>query len=204
MATSTREATERVATALRVRSDLIELDQAMGDGDLGITAGKMAVALKEYAANAQDRDLGKYFVGAGMAVNRAASSSLGTLFATALMRAGKEVAGKAEADEQDLASMLNAADLGIQERGKAKPGDKTVIDAVHPAAEAFSRAVSGGANVQEAGTRMIEAAKQGCEAMIPRRSKIGRASWVGERTEGKLDPGCAAAVIILKAPAGRG
>ena len=204
MVTSTREATERVATAVRVRSDLTELDQAMADGDLGITAGKMAAALMEYAANAQERDLGKYLVAAGMAVNQAASSSLGTLFAAARMRAGKEVAGKAEADEQDLASMLNAADLGIQELGKAKPGDKTVIDGVHPAAEAFSRAVSGGANVQEAGTRLIEAAKQGREPLIPRRSKIGRASWVGERTEGKLDPGCAAGVISLKVPAGRG
>jgi phosphoenolpyruvate---glycerone phosphotransferase subunit DhaL len=86
-----KRALERVAEALDANRDyLTELDQALGDGDLGITAGKMAASLRDHAKSADESDLGKYLFAAGMAVNRSASSSLGTLLATALMRAGKE------------------------------------------------------------------------------------------------------------------
>lgn len=193
-------ALERVANALEAQKDyLTELDQALGDGDLGITAGKIATALRDHTASTQEPDLGKYLAQAGAAVNRAASSSLGTLLATALMRAGKEVRDKTALSADDLARMLTAADAGIQERGKAKPGDKTIIDVVHPAATAFSQALAHGLSLPEAAQRMVAAAQQGLEAVTPQRSKIGRASWVGERTEGKIDPGCAAGVIILTA-----
>jgi len=192
-------AIERAAAALEAHVDyLTELDQAMGDGDLGITAGKIAAALKAYAAEGAGEDLGKFVSTAGMKVNSAASSSLGTLVATALMRAGMQAKGKAALDGATLAAMLKAADAGIQERGKAAPGDKTIIDAVHPAAEAFEAALNSGATLKEAGERMLAAAEAGTEAVRPLRSKIGRAGWVGERTEGKVDPGCAFAAIAFK------
>lgn len=205
--THVRRAIERAAAALEAHKErLTQLDQAMGDGDLGITAGKMAVALTAYAAEAVDdeaaEDLGRFVAQAGMTVNRAASSSLGTLLATALMRAGKEVRGKAELEPRDLVSMLEAADQGIQERGKAKPGDKTIIDVVHSAAAAFAAAVDEGAELADAAERMVTAARRGRDEVTPLRSRIGRASWVGERTAGLVDPGCEAGVIILSAIAG--
>jgi phosphoenolpyruvate---glycerone phosphotransferase subunit DhaL len=98
--------------------------------------------------------------------------------------------------------MLRAADTGIQERGKAKPGDKTIIDALHPAAEAFDEAMTQGDSLDVAASRMISAAQDGLDTVTPVRSKIGRAGWIGERTEGKVDPGCAACLIILQALAG--
>ncbi|MFA5552898.1 MAG: DAK2 domain-containing protein, partial [Trueperaceae bacterium] len=175
--TEVNAAMVRVAAALEANKDrLTELDQAIGDGDLGITAGKIAGALREYTAGPQDEDLGKYLAQGGMAVNRAASSSLGTLLATALMRAGKEVRGKSELAAGDLAAMLHAADAGIQERGKAKPGDKTIIDVVNPAAGAFSVAVDGGDDAVTAAVKMLAAAREGLEAVTPLRSRIGRAS----------------------------
>ena len=193
----------RVAGALEAnRETLQQLDQASGDGDLGITAGKIAAALREYAAAAAPDDLGKYLAAAGMAVNRAASSTMGTLLATALMRAGKEAKGLIELTPQDLARLLNAADLGIQERGKAQLGDKTIVDALHPAAEAFNTALQAGATLAGAGAAMLAAAEIGRDGVTPLRSRIGRASWQGERTEGQVDPGCAALVIILKAICG--
>ena len=196
-----RAAILRVARALEAHKDrLTELDQAMGDGDLGITAGKMAAALTAYAADEPaTTDVGTYLAQAGMAVNRAASSSLGTLLATAAMRAGKEARGQDEVAAADLARMLTAADAGIQERGKAKPGDKTIIDVVHPAADAFAAAVEEGADVVAAAGRMLDAARAGRDAVTPLRSRVGRASWVGERTEGLVDPGCEAGVVILEA-----
>ena len=195
-----RGAIGRVASALSENRDhLTELDQAMGDGDLGITAGKMASALSAYAEQEPPEDVGTYVAQAGMAVNRAASSSLGTLLATALMRAGKEVRGKSEVSLEDLARMLSAAERGVQERGKAKPGDKTIIDVLHPAAQALAEAVAEGASQEDAAERTIRAAREGRDAVTPQRSKIGRAGWIGERTEGLVDPGCEAGVIILSA-----
>lgn len=95
--------------------------------------------------------------------------------------------------------MFKAADLGMQERGKAKPGDKTIIDALHPAYEAFAAAVEGGASLSGAGAKALVAAEAGRDSVTPLRSKVGRASWVGERTEGQVDPGCEALVVMLKA-----
>ena len=201
--TAVMQAVLRAAGALEAnRETLQRLDQASGDGDLGITAGKIAAALRDYAAAAAPDDLGKYLAAAGMAVNRAASSTMGTLLATALMRAGKEAKGLGELNAQTLAALLRAADLGIQERGKAQVGDKTIVDALHPAAEAFSAALQAGSALPEATVAMLAAAENGRDAVTPLRSRIGRASWQGERTEGQVDPGCAALVILLKAIAG--
>jgi dihydroxyacetone kinase len=95
--------------------------------------------------------------------------------------------------------MIQAADQGIQERGKAKPGDKTIVDALHPAARAFANEIAAGGNLNTAARSMLRAARQGRDAVIPLRSKIGRAGWVGERTEGQPDPGTVLFVQILEA-----
>lgn len=192
-------AMKRTADALLANTDyLTELDQAVGDGDLGITAGNIARALEALAATDPGEDLGKYLMSAGMKVNSLASSSLGTLIATAMMRAGKECKGLSAVDGAQLVAMLHAADLGIQERGKTGPGQKTIIDAVHPAAAAFDEAIKAGVSLAEAGAKLLAAAEEGTEAVRPLRSKVGRAGWVGERTEGRIDPGCAFAVIAFR------
>jgi len=195
---------ERVAEHLvTLRDSLNQLDAAVGDGDLGITVFKGASAMRDYlAANPPGDDLGKFLTGLGMAFNRAASSTMGALTATALMRAGKEARGMAQLDTGTLARMLCAADAGVQERGKAKPGDKTIVDALHPAALAFGAAIDGGRNLDEAADEMLRAARRGRDAMIPLRSKIGRASWVGERTENQPDPGTVLLVSVMETVVG--
>ncbi len=195
-----KAAFQRVSAALLANQEyLLSLDQAVGDGDLGITLSKVAVAFQEYVASAPVDDLGKYLANAGLAANRVGSSSFGTLLATALMRAGKEVRGQPELSPAHLASMLNAASQGVLERGKAALGDKTVVDALQPAAVAFSEAVQLGESLESAGAKMLQAAEAGRDRVTPLQCKIGRASWLGERTIGQVDPGCAALVIILKA-----
>jgi phosphoenolpyruvate---glycerone phosphotransferase subunit DhaL len=185
---------------IEMRDKLNDLDAAMGDGDSGLTAEKGAMGLRDYlAANPPTADLGKWLAQAGMAYNKAAPSTMGALMATAFMRAGKEVMSKAELDTTDLANMFLAASLGIQERGKAKPGDKTIIDAWHPAAEAFQQAIANGSSLQDGGHAALEAARRGRDAAIPLRSQVGRANWVGERTEGKADPGTVLFVGALEA-----
>ena len=188
----------RASNALNENSAyLTELDQALGDGDTGITLGKIATALIDYIESNSADDIGNYLAKAGMAANKAAPSTLGTLLATALMRAGKEVKGQSELSIQDLVTMFNAAGEGIQQRGKAQLGDKTIVDAIDPASLAFGEAVAEGVELKEAGQRALQAAREGRDRVTPLRSQIGRASWVGERTEGKVDPGCEAFVIVL-------
>jgi len=196
-----RSAVERVAARLGELGDLLNgLDAAVGDGDLGITAVKGGAALSAYlAANPPGNDLGAFLSGLGMAFNRAASSTFGALTATALMRAGKELKGLAELDASSLAGALSAADAGIQERGKARPGDKTLVDALHPAAESFVAAVDAGQDLRTAAAAMLEAARAGRDSIVALQSKIGRASWVGERTRNQPDPGAVLLVHILEA-----
>jgi dihydroxyacetone kinase len=203
-ATAVAEALARVAHRLiALRDRLNALDAAMGDGDTGLTAEKGATGLLEFLeANPPGEDLGRWLAQAGMAYNRAAPSTMGALIATAFMRAGKEVQGKASLEAADLARMLLAASRGIQERGRAQLGDKTILDALHPAAEAFSAAITAGEGPEAAGWKALEAARRGRDAAIPLRSRVGRANWVGERSEGQPDPGTVLFVAALEAVLG--
>jgi phosphoenolpyruvate---glycerone phosphotransferase subunit DhaL len=191
---------ERAAKRLLEITDLLnQLDGAMGDGDTGVSVAKGAQGVLDHLnANPVGDDLGKWLAGVGMAYNRAAPSTMGALVATGLMRAGKEAMGVTSLDAATLARMMVAANVGIQERGKAKPGDKTLVDALHPAAEAFSNAVNAGSSLEDASDAMLTAARKGRDAAIPLRSMIGRANWVGG-TEGKVDPGTVLLVSVLEA-----
>jgi len=198
-----RQALRRAADVLeREAGTLAQLDRAIGDGDLGITAEKMAVAIREHADTEVGDDLGRYLIAGGMAVNRAAPSTFGTLAATAMMRAGKVASGKGASGQDGLepatlAEMLQGAETGIEERGKAQLGDKTVLDALHPAAQAFAREIEAGRDLSAAARAMRDAARQGMNDVTNARSRQGRAGWIGERTEGKVDPGCHLLVAVF-------
>ncbi len=190
----------RVCQALETNHDyLTQLDQSIGDGDLGITMNKISLALREYITTTQVDDLGKFLVDAGLVANRAGSSSFGTLMSTALMRAGMKVKGNNQIPIATLPDILLAAALGIQDRGKAKLNDKTVLDALLPASDALKSAIDSGVPLKDSGIKMVEAAKEGRDRVTPLKSLIGRAAWLGDQTQGKIDPGCAVAVIILEA-----
>ena len=179
----------RVAAALKANQEMItELDQAVGDGDLGVTAVKVAEALEAAAGKASATDIGKLLAETGMALNRAAPSTMGTLTATALMQAGKVVLGKERLAVADLPLLLNAATTAVETRGKARLGDKTLLDVLRPASDAFSAALAAGQPLAGAAAAMLVAARDGRDRVTPLRNKIGRASWLGERTEGKVDP----------------
>ena len=102
------EALQRAAAVLREQSEyLTSLDQALGDGDMGISMSKAGKVLEEYLQNNEPADIGKFLGGAGMATNKAAPSTMDTLMATALMRAGKTVMGKVELSAEDLVAMFS-------------------------------------------------------------------------------------------------
>lgn len=181
------------------RQHLTDLDQEIGDGDMGITMAKIGeVLLGPDVQESTATDVGVFLIETGMAANRAAASTMGTLVATGLMGAGKTVKGSETISRKQIAEAFQAAIAAVQKRGKAKLGDKTIVDAVHPAAEAFSSGVASGSSVAAAMKSAAIAAENGRDRVTPTRSKIGRAGWVGERTEGKVDAGCEMAAIVLR------
>jgi dihydroxyacetone kinase-like protein len=127
-----------VAAALTQHSEEIrELDATVGDGDLGITVELMAKALVEFADSSVETDIGRLLMQCGMAVNRANPSTFGTVVASGFMGGGKAVAGKTSVDLADWVAIGEAAIESIKSRGKASVGDKTLLDALVPAAEAL-------------------------------------------------------------------
>lgn len=180
------------------KSRLIEMDQAIGDGDLGLTmANGFAGAAKDVAGLAEtETEPGRLFLKAGMAINKHAPSTMGTLMATGFMRGGKAVAGKTALDSRDLAVFFQAFLQGLLERGKAKPGDKTVVDAATPAADAAAKAA--GQPLAAAIAAIQAGAEEGLEATKTMMSQHGKAAVFREKTIGLIDPGCAAFCLVTK------
>ncbi len=189
-----------VAADMEGRKDeLCALDAAIGDGDQGVTMAIGFRAIREALPALQEQDIATIITKSGMAFNGAAASTIGALFATACMRAGREVEGREELGLGDVAQMLEAALRGIQERGKAQLGDKTVLDALGPAAKAARNAAESGVPLVEGLRQALAAAEAGMKATIPLQSKIGRAAWIADRTVGHQDPGATSFYLMFRA-----
>jgi phosphoenolpyruvate---glycerone phosphotransferase subunit DhaL len=187
-------ADDTTAQAERLR----ELDAAIGDGDLGITITLGFGAVKEGLPELADADMSTLLMRSGMAFNRKAASTFGALFATMMMRAARVAKGKEEIGLAEVSEMVAEALQGVKERGKADVGDKTMLDALAPAAEALAAAVEENANLADALARAADAAEQGALATVEMKSRAGRSSWFSERTAGIQDPGATAVAIMLR------
>jgi len=196
----TKQLLARIAEVFLANEErFTDLDQKIGDGDLGITLSKIARVLKGGdVQNSEITDIGKFLFDTGMATNRAAASTMGTLLSTALMEAGKTTKGREALDHSMIAEAFTAGVNGIRKRGKANLGDKTILDALIPAAEKFEQRVSKGAALIEATKAAASAAAKGRDEVTPLQSRIGRASWVGERTKGQVDAGSEMAAVVLE------
>ena len=174
---------------LQAKKDyLIELDSAVGDGDLGITVDRGFQGVRDGLAG-HGQDIGRIFAKVGMDFSNSAGSTMGALMGTAFMRGGKQVMGQSELTLADIARAAKAAEDGIKEKGKASPGDKTVLDAMIPAREALDQAAGQGASLADALKQAQAAAEKGMKATINMQAAFGRARWLGERSIGKQDPG---------------
>lgn len=190
---------DKMATDMEAQKDyLCQLDGAVGDGDQGVTMAIGFRAIKSGLEALQGQDIGTIVTKSGLTFNGTAASTIGALFATACMRAGREVKGRTEIGLTELATMLEAALTGIQERGKAQLGDKTVLDALAPAAQALRAAAAAALPLPEALGKTLAAAEEGMKATIPMKSKIGRASWLADRTVGHQDPGATSFFLMLQ------
>lgn len=178
---------------------LNRLDAAVGDGDLGVTITLGSRAVRDSLHSLADQDLGSIMARAGMAFNSAAPSTMGALMAIGSMRAGREAKGAHQLDLPLLARAARAFELGIQEKGQAQRGDKTMLDALGPAADALQQALSEDKPLHQAARDAADAARAGVEATIPLKARSGRAAWITDRTAGQPDPGATVVSIIWQA-----
>ncbi len=181
------------------KEELIALDGAMGDGDLGLTMEKGFAAARDEAERADETDLGKLLMKIGMAIARAAPSTMGTLVATGFMSGGKAVTGRAALGGAEMAAFFDAFTTGIMQRGKSKPGEKTVVDVLLPASQALSAAVASGSDLPNAFRRLGTAAAEGRARARDMIAQHGRLAYYQEQSRGRDDPGAVACTYMLKA-----
>jgi dihydroxyacetone kinase-like protein len=134
-----------------------------------------------------------------MALVSSVGGAAGPLYGTLFLQMGQATAGKSELDLAGFTEALDAGVQGVVRRGKAEPGDKTMLDALGPALEALRGA--GDDDVAGALSRAAEAAREGMEATVPMVARKGRASYLGERSAGHQDPGATSSHLLLKTAA---
>ncbi len=179
---------------------LSELDGVIGDADHGVTMSIGFTAVNEALAKLDpSADPTAIFNTAAKSFLNAVGASSGPLYGTAFMRAGAAVKGKAVVDRDALADCIQAMAKGMQDRGKAERGEKTMMDAWLPAADAAQAAKARGDDTVACLEAAVAAAESGAEATKAMLATKGRASRLGERAIGHMDPGAASAVTILKA-----
>ena len=179
---------------------LTELDTRAGDGDLGQSMQRGAAAVRALPAD-RFATAGAGLAAAAEALRRAIGGSSGPFYATALLRAGRRL-GSGAPSPADWAGALDAAVTAITELGGARPGDRTMIDALRPAADAITAAVAAGKPLSEAWALAVAAAEAGAEATAAMHPRAGRASYLGDRAVGVPDGGAVAATIWMRALGG--
>jgi dihydroxyacetone kinase-like protein len=178
------------------REFLTQLDSPIGDADHGINMDRGFQAVINKLPTVAGMDIGSILKTVGMTLVSTVGGASGPLYGTAFLRAGIANAGKHELYEADVVDMLEAALEGIKARGKAQPGEKTMVDALTPALQAAKEAKHLG--LSQLLRRTSEAAEEGMKATIPMLATKGRASYLGERSIGHQDPGATSSWLILK------
>jgi dihydroxyacetone kinase-like protein len=152
----------------------------------------------EFLNNPNEEDIGKLIMKSGMQINKASPSTFGTLLSSAFMEAGKTVAGRKEFEVKDLAIIGQGAVDGVQKRGKAVVGDKTMLDSLIPGVEAYKKATAENADLKTALVKTIEAAKKGMEATKNMKAKYSRASYRPDGGIGIQDAGATAVYYLIE------
>lgn len=176
---------------------LIKLDQQNGDGDLGVSMSEGFEAAAVFAEGTEETDLGKILMQAGGVFNEAAPSSLGTIISFAFMGMAKSLKGKTEAGLPEFAEAVMAGVQKIMDKAGSKPGEKTILDSIYPAAESLIADKDSG--FKEALEKAAKAAAEGSESTRAMKSVHGRAAYYGEKSIGILDGGSVVGKLIFEA-----
>ena len=180
---------------------LTELDAAIGDADHGINMDRGFTAVKAELGPNVPGDLRSIFQAAATALIRTVGGAAGPLYGTFFLRASTAASGKTELDAADVVALFQAGIEGVQQRGRAVAGDKTMVDALLPALAAMRKSLEGGAGLAKVLEEGATAAEAGMRATIPMQARKGRASYLGERSIGHQDPGATSSYLLLRTSA---
>jgi len=189
---------QKMAAGLKEHVDeLRDLDAALGDGDLGVTVELGSNAILAYLSAQNELDIGRMLAKMGMDINKVNPSTFGTLLASAFIGAGKATQGKNALIAIDLLTMGYGAVDAIKKRGKAEVGDKTMLDALVPAVEAYKEILSQNNDVIFALQKAAAASEEGMNATATMKAKYGRVSWRPDGGMGLKDGGATALYFLI-------
>jgi dihydroxyacetone kinase-like protein len=181
------------------RQRLTDLDAAVGDGDFGISLDRGFSAVQAELSAKPPADIRTAFQNAAGILIRTMGGTAGPLLGTFFLRAGTASANKSELSPTDVVMLFQAGVEGIQQRGKAALGDKTMLDALLPAVDAMRRALEAGNGLGDILERGSAAAEAGMQSTITMQARKGRGSYLGERSIGHQDAGATASYLLFKA-----
>lgn len=187
----------------RHQAGLTALDTALGDGDHGDNMALGFRAVDELLASPRELEMGvgELLRQAGHRLVASVGGASGPLYGTAFLEAGFLVTDQRDLDASALAAALLAAADGLARRGRCQVGDKTILDTLRPAADAFAGQIAAGADVATAARAMFRAAREGMRSTRPLVARRGLALRLGARSAGHLDPGAVSAFLLLRAMA---
>lgn len=181
------------------RERLTELDSAIGDADHGTNMDRGFTAVQtELAANVP-ADIRAVLQTTATVLIKTVGGAAGPLYGTFFLRAAAACAGRQELDETALVAMFRAGVAGVQQRGKAVPEDKTMLDALLPALAAMQDRLEQGGKLADILEAAVAAAEKGMLATIPMQARKGRASYLGARSIGHQDPGATSSFLLIEA-----
>ena len=183
------------------RQLLTDLDSAVGDGDMGISLDRGFTAVQAELTANPPADIRAVFQNVATVLIKTMGGSSGPLLGTFFLRAGAACADKSELAPADVVALFQAGVDGIQQRGKAALGDKTMLDALLPAVDAMQGALEAGNGLAEILERGAASAEAGMQATTTMQARKGRGSYLGDRSVGHQDPGATASYLLFKTAA---
>jgi phosphoenolpyruvate---glycerone phosphotransferase subunit DhaL len=181
------------------RQWLTDLDSAIGDADHGTNMDRGFTAVRAELAAQAPADIRAVFQSVAATLIRTVGGAAGPLYGTFFLRAAAACAGKTALAAGDLVGLFQAGIEGVQQRGRAAAGDKTMLDALLPALEAMRKALDEGEDLAAVLRKGAAAAEAGMLATVPMQARKGRASYLGPRSIGHQDPGATSSWLLLKA-----
>jgi dihydroxyacetone kinase-like protein len=183
------------------RQWLTELDSAIGDADHGINMDRGFTAVKAEMAAHPPSDIRSVFQSVATVLIRSVGGAAGPLYGTFFLRAAAACAGKTEIEAADAVALFQVGIEGVQQRGKAAAGDKTMLDALLPALDAMGKRLQDGCSLAVTLDAGAAAAQAGMLATVSMLARKGRASYLGVRSIGHQDPGATSSYLLLQAAA---
>ena len=181
------------------RKYLTDMDSPIGDADHGNNMDRGYKAVLEKMPDPDIEDIGSILKAVAMALISKVGGAAGPLYGTMFLQASKPLMGKTSMSKEDLAEFFDNAVAGVKKRGRSDAGEKTMLDSLIPAQNAYRKSLDEGKKLEDSLSDAVIAAEEGMKSTIPMIAKKGRASYLGERSIGHQDPGATSSYMLLKA-----